>query len=315
MSQRGTLADVFRDRAMIPVRGPHGQIVAFAGRAPDTADGTPKYLNTKQTPIYAKDHVLDGLAESGAALAAGARPVLVEGYFDRIAVTEAGRLAGLAGVSPGGTALSRHQMQALAAVCDLQETPLLVAMDPDAAGRKATVRDYELISGHSPAAATPALPDGLDPADIFQLRGPASLAQALTTGEHPLADAAVDAVLADWAGELRWPHGQVFAVRAVARVLAQAPPADPVRQIARVAAATGVPHHEVAGEFAAAIAAVEADPKAGGPAGASADRPRGSVPASRDFPAAPAPGRRPRPRRAAASPRPHLGGRRPPGRR
>src|ERR1022692_1439401 len=288
-SSRGTLIDFFRHRVMIPVRGHHGQVIAFAGRAPDDAqDGTPKYLNTPQTAVYAKDHVLDGLAESGAALAAGARPVLVEGYFDRIAVTEAGRLASLAGISSGGTALSRHQMEALAGACDLQNTPLLVARDPDAAGVKATVRDYQIITPYSPAAGTPELPDGRDPAEIFARGGPEALAAALAKGEHPLADVAVDAVLGRWAGRLQWVEGKLGAVREAASLLAQAPAANPARQIFRVAECTGIPHPDVAGEFAAAIAA-EPAPKDPGSADGSGDHGLGTSAGTRDFPARPSP--------------------------
>jgi DNA primase len=297
-SRRGTLIDFFRDRVMIPVRGHHGQVIAFAGRAPDDSpDGTPKYLNTPQTEIYSKDQVLYGLAEAGAALGQGARPVLVEGYFDVIAVTESGHLR-LAGIAPGGTALSDRQMAALAGACDLGRTPLLVARDPDAGGRKATVRDYQIITPYSPAAGTPELPDGRDPANIFTRGGPEALAAALAKGEHPLADVAVDAVLGRWAGRLQWVEGQLGAVREAASLFAQVPAANLARQIFRVAERTGIPHADVAGEFATVIAA-EPAPKDSGSADGNPDPGKGDSAATRDFPAPPSPGRRRISRRSA----------------
>jgi len=322
-SSRGTLYDVFRNRAMIPIRGTHGQIIGFAGRArDDAAEGTPKYLNTATTAIFHKDHVLYGLAETSAALHAGARPVLVEGYFDVIAVNEANRervLAGasaghaaptsrrLAGVAPGGTALSTHQIELLAGTCDLRaSTPLLVVLDPDDGGRKATIRDYKLISPYSPAATTPVLPGRADPAAIFQMDGPLALAGALSGGEHPLADVAVDAVLERWAGKLQWVEGQLGAVREVARLLAETMPDDPARQVIRVHERTGMPAADVTAEVLAALEAQAAEAR---PKGAPGPDPAGPADgASLEFPA---------PTRAASSrpQRPPPQGRRPGGRR
>ena len=253
-SSRGSMIDVFRNRVMFPIRGAHGQIVAFAGRAADKApEGTPKYLNTPTTDIWHKDHVLYGLAEGSTALMAGARPVLVEGYLDTIAVAEAGH-PGYWGIAPGGTALSEHQMAALAAMSDLRvRTPLLVVLDPDAAGRKAAIRDFPLISLYSPAATTPALPEGADPAEIFQKGGPKTLAAALAAGEHPLADVAVDAAIEPWKDKLEWPEGQLGAMRAAAGLIADGRPADPARQVERIAEQTGIPFAEIADEVRAAL--------------------------------------------------------------
>jgi DNA primase catalytic core, N-terminal domain/Ftsk gamma domain len=305
------MIDFFTNRVMIPVRGPAGQIAGFAGRAPEKAkEGTPKYLNTRASPVYQKDHLLFGLPEAAAALQAGARPVLVEGYFDVIAVDEAvragliavtaGGLAaahraspGLAAVAPGGTALSDHQVALLASECDLFRCPLLCVLDPDAGGLKATQRDFPLIYRYSPAATTPVLPQGADPADIFRDTGPAALAAALRAGEHPLVDVAVDAVLSPWQGSLdrQEAEGQLGATRAAARLLAQVSRDDQVRQIERVAKRTGLPHPEVAGEFASVLAEVEAS-------GEPPPKPPGAV-TGRSAPAVPPASSPPRRRRGA----------------
>ncbi len=79
-SRRGTLIDTFRDRAMLPIRSAHGTVIAFIGRAPDRSRaGVPKYLNSPTTSLYDKREILFGLREARDALAAGARPVVVEG--------------------------------------------------------------------------------------------------------------------------------------------------------------------------------------------------------------------------------------------
>ena len=282
---RHGLIDYFRDRVMIPIRAGHGQITGFAGRARDgRRDGPPKYLNTPATAVYHKDELLYGLPEAAAALAASrARPVLVEGYFDVIAVTVAGE-GRLAGVAPGGTGLSVTQVQLLAASCDLAYRPLLVARDPDGGGRRAALRDYRVLAPFCPAATVPVLPGPGDPADIYQHGGAAALTAALRAGEHPLADLAVDAALDPFDGGLDRceAEAQVAAMRAAARLLAVTRPADMARQVVRVAGRTGIPHWEVAGEFAEAAAAAEPRPK-----GADPDRGQAALRAGREFPARP----------------------------
>jgi len=111
-TRRGTVVDRFRDRLMFPVRDPSGErVVGFIGRALHEGPGVPKYLNSPQTVLCRKSEVLYGLGASPvrAALAAGARPVLVEGALDAIAVTAAGAGA-YAGVAPSGTAFTAGQV-------------------------------------------------------------------------------------------------------------------------------------------------------------------------------------------------------------
>src|SRR5436190_16706183 len=107
-TRRGALVDFFRDRAMLGVRWPDGTLAGFTGRArPGGARPGPVYLNSRTTGLYHKGSLLFGLYEGRRALAAGARPVLVEGPPDAIAVSAAGPYAG---VSPCGTALTPAQV-------------------------------------------------------------------------------------------------------------------------------------------------------------------------------------------------------------
>ena len=123
-----------------PVRDPGGQrVVGFLGRALVEAEDTPRYLNSPATALYRKGEVLYGLGAEPArqALAGGARPVLVEGPLDAIAVTCAGG-GRYAGVAPCGTALTAAQV----AVLDTHAGPLadrgvIAAFDHDPGGRQA----------------------------------------------------------------------------------------------------------------------------------------------------------------------------------
>lgn len=234
-SRRGTLIDVFRDRAMLPIRSDNGRIIAFIGRAADPpGPRVPKYLNSPRTSLYDKSTELFGLAEAREALTAGAQPVIVEGPFDAIAVTTAchGRNAG---VAPCGTALTIRQIRALAQIADLKATGVLGAFDADPAGRRAAVRAYYLLSQVTPRTSAAILAPGRDPAQILEEDGPGMLAATLASRTQPLADLVVDAVLEKWSRWTPYPPGQVNALHAAAAVIAAMPAAHVARQVARLA--------------------------------------------------------------------------------
>jgi len=246
-TRRGSVVDRFRDRLMFPVRDPGGQrIVGFLGRALTEADDIPKYLNSPATALYAKGELLYGLGAEPVrqALAAGARPVLVEGPLDAIAVTSAG--AGrYVGVAPSGTALTAAQVAALDTYAGpLAERGVTVGFDNDPGGQQAALRAYDLLRAAGGWPTTAALPDGLDPAALAQQRSPEALRVALDTAA-PLADLVVDDRLSRWADRLQWAEGRVGAARDAAAVIATLPPGQVGRQVLRVAERHELDHAEV----------------------------------------------------------------------
>jgi DNA primase len=162
------VVDRFRDRLMFPVRDPGGQrVVGFLGRALAEAKDTPRYLNSPATALYRKGEVLYGLGAEPVrrALAGGARPVLVEGPLDAIAVTAAG--AGrYAGAAPCGTALTAAQVAVLDTHAGpLAERGIVAAFDHDPGGRQAALRAYELLAATDawPGPPPPPCPKGRTP--------------------------------------------------------------------------------------------------------------------------------------------------------
>jgi DNA primase len=246
-TRHGSVVDRFRDRLMFPVRDPGGQrIVGFLGRALTEGGDTPKYLNSPATALYAKGKLLYGLGDEPTrqALATGARPVLVEGPLDAIAVTSAGT-GRFVGVAPCGTALTAAQVAALdTAAGPLAERGVTVAFDNDPAGRQAALRAFDLLRPTGAWPTTAALPDGLDPAALAQQQSPEALLAALDTAA-PLADLVVDDRLARWADRLHWAEGRVGAAHDAAAVIATMPPEHVGRQVLRVAERVGLDHAEV----------------------------------------------------------------------
>ena len=81
--------DRFRDRLLFVVRDDRGRTVGFGGRAL-SPDGEPKYLNSPESPVFSKKRLLYGLFDAREAIRRRDRVVLVEGYFDHLALVRAG---------------------------------------------------------------------------------------------------------------------------------------------------------------------------------------------------------------------------------
>lgn len=165
VSSRGSVIDVFRDRATVAIRDDDGAVVGFVGRDLSTDPRAPKYLNTGQTPAYRKGDHMFGLYEAGASSTADkARLVRVEGPFDAIAVTAAGQ-GRIHGVAPLGTQLTNHQSDKLAAVA--RDHTVWIGNDRDAAGQRATATDFWQLREHGLDARVIQWPTGKDPADLW----------------------------------------------------------------------------------------------------------------------------------------------------
>ncbi|WP_137122034.1 MobF family relaxase [Segeticoccus rhizosphaerae] len=204
-ARTGRLIDRFRDRVVLPIVH-HGEVLGFVGRRhPDRTDqdqAGPKYLNTPQTVLFHKGAQL--YAAGYEFLAAGSRPVLVEGPMDAIAITLATNRQ-YVGVAPLGTTLTQEQARQLATLHESGATDtsptddaqaeydpwLIVATDADLPGQVAAERDYWLLVQHGLDPGHTRFPDGHDPADTLTLCGPAVLRDALRHAA-PLANALVE---------------------------------------------------------------------------------------------------------------------------
>ena len=135
-TQHATRAyDKFRNRIMIPIRDENGKMAGFGARIVDPND-VPKFLNSPETPIFTKGHILYGLDRARKAIRMADQAVIVEGYLDVIALHQAGYENV---VSPMGTALTEDQLRLL----KRSTRRIVLALDPDAAGQKAVLRGLD----------------------------------------------------------------------------------------------------------------------------------------------------------------------------
>jgi DNA primase len=132
----GGVYDRFRHRILFPIRDARGRMAGFGARIVDPND-VPKFLNSPQTPLFDKGRLLFGLDKARQAIRAADQAVIVEGYLDVIALHQAGYANA---VSPMGTALSEDQLRLL----KRYTRRIVLALDADAAGDKATLRGLTL---------------------------------------------------------------------------------------------------------------------------------------------------------------------------
>jgi DNA primase len=125
--------DRFRGRVMVPIRDRQGRVIGFGGRSLDGAE--PKYLNSPETEVFEKGKHLFGLDRATNAIRKDDRAVVVEGYFDVIALHAAGITNAVAAL---GTALSSSQITQLCRCCDSKR--LILNFDADGAGVRAAQR-------------------------------------------------------------------------------------------------------------------------------------------------------------------------------
>ena len=182
---RAGVYDRFRHRLMFPIRDERGRMAGFGARILDPQD-IPKFLNSPQTPIFDKGRLLYGLDRARKSIRTHDQAVIVEGYLDVIALHQAGFDTA---VSPMGTALTEHQLYLLKRF----SRRMVLALDPDAAGDKATLRGLNIARQTLDREADPVfdargllhyearlqadirvttLPPGMDPDDVVN-RDPA----------------------------------------------------------------------------------------------------------------------------------------------
>jgi DNA primase len=179
--EAGKRYDRFRHRIMFPIHDASGRVVGFGGRV--LGDGEPKYLNSPETPAFAKGRELYGLFQARPAIRSAGRVLVVEGYMDVVALAQHGIEYAVATL---GTATTPTHVQKLFRTTDC----VVFCFDGDEAGRRAAWRALEhtlpALSDDKQARFL-FLPDGEDPDDAVRGRGKAAL-EALVDAATPLSD-------------------------------------------------------------------------------------------------------------------------------
>ena len=153
--------DRFRNRIIFPIFDQRGRVLGFGGRV--LGEGEPKYLNSPDTPIYRKGEGLYGIKVARDYIIGDGRAILVEGYFDVLALAQRG-VKNV--VAPLGTALTPEQVRIIKPLAER----VLLLFDGDVAGRKAALRAVEVLVAEGVEGEVALLPPGEDPDSYFRGR-------------------------------------------------------------------------------------------------------------------------------------------------
>ncbi|BDI19866.1 DNA primase [Nostoc cf. commune SO-36] len=172
----GGYYDVFRDRLMIPIRDVQGRVIAFGGRT--LTDEQPKYLNSPETELFSKGKTLFALDQAKGGISQLDQAVVVEGYFDAIALHAAGINNAVASL---GTALSLEQVRLILRYTESKQ--LVLNFDADKAGTNAAERAIgeiaELAYKGEVQLKVLNLPDGKDADEYLHSHTPEDYAELL----------------------------------------------------------------------------------------------------------------------------------------
>ena len=156
--------DVFTNRIMIPIEDLKGQVVGFTGRIFNNETDTAKYMNTKETEIFKKGHILFNYHNARKSIRDAKEVVVVEGNMDAITLSAKGikNVVALMGV-----ALSTEQINVLKKL----KVPVILMLDNDSAGMDATVKNGELLQSAQIDTRVVRLTGAKDPDEYIRLKG------------------------------------------------------------------------------------------------------------------------------------------------
>lgn len=172
--------DRFKGRLLFPIRDALGRPVGMGGRlVPGVGDGEgAKYINTPETPLFAKHRLLYGLDQAREAMAKTRIALVMEGYTDCIVAHQCGFSNAVAVL---GTALGERHVQELRAA-----ERVIMVLDGDEAGRRRAEQILELFVAAQVDLRILTLPDGLDPCDFLLQRGADAFSRLIATAPDAL---------------------------------------------------------------------------------------------------------------------------------
>jgi DNA primase len=217
-ARSGSLIDRFRRRLLWPIKDLTGDVIGFGARKLFDDDDGPKYLNTPESPLYKKSHVLYGIDQAKREIAKRGRAVIVEGYTDVMACHEAGEPTA---VATCGTAFGVDHIGVLRRLLmdsDSFTGEIIYTFDGDAAGQKAALRAFEEDQRFVGRTFIAVSPDNMDPCELRLAKGDLAV-RDMIAGREPLVDFALRHTISRF--DLDTVEGRVEAMRKAAPLVAK----------------------------------------------------------------------------------------------
>ncbi|MDX1387411.1 MAG: toprim domain-containing protein, partial [bacterium] len=186
--------EFFRGRLIFPIFRGDKKVVGFGGRKLSERDHGPKYLNSPESELFKKGDLVYGLDRAKAAIRQGGQIILVEGYFDVLALHAHGFDHA---VAPLGTALTQNQARTLHRLAE----DIILAFDGDDAGQKAALRALEVLLGQGNLPRSLRLEPGEDPDSFLRQQGRLVMEKKLAATRNLLEE-----LIDKWSAQAQGPH-------------------------------------------------------------------------------------------------------------
>lgn len=171
--QNGSRRDFFYDRILFPIRDPMGHVIGFSGRKFREETHGGKYVNTPETVLFKKSHVLFGLSYCRQKIAKDRKALIVEGQIDALRLIYEGFDYCVAGQ---GTAFGDGHASLL---LQLGVIKVYLALDGDKAGREAAVKIGDIFQKKGVEVLIVPIPEGKDPDALVREKGPQQFADLI----------------------------------------------------------------------------------------------------------------------------------------
>jgi len=188
--------DRFRSRIIFPIMDIKGRVIGFGGRSLGASE--PKYLNTPETALFKKGETLFGLHQARESLKETGYAIIVEGYFDLMAMHRHGFTNTVATL---GTAMTAAHLRSLKGYTN----SVYALFDADDAGRKASLRSLEFFLDEDMRCGIISLGTAKDPDEFLSSNGPGAMREAVK-GVEPLLKFYLDEVGKGF--DLKSPEGK-----------------------------------------------------------------------------------------------------------
>jgi DNA primase len=176
---RGKRRDFFIDRITFPIRDAIGAVIGFSARKFKEETFGGKYINTSETLLFKKSHVLFGLSYARQQITKERKVIIVEGQIDALRLIHCGFTCTVAGQ---GTAFGEDHVKEL---LQLGVKQVFLALDGDDAGREAAVKIGNLFQKKGVAVSVLSFSEGIDPDTFLRERGPEAFSHLLEkAGEY-----------------------------------------------------------------------------------------------------------------------------------
>ena len=172
--ERGRTYDLFRNRLTFAIWNEQGKVVGFSARTLESGKtNSPKYVNTPETPVFKKGHLLYALPFARQTMSETGEAILCEGQLDTIALHRAGFTQAMA---PQGTGFTSDQARLIRRY---EVKRVLLAFDSDSAGQKAVRAALEILLPLDMEVRVIAIPGGKDPDELLRTAGAEALRNAV----------------------------------------------------------------------------------------------------------------------------------------